>query len=1233
MEFRGIRQTSHIGGENRNPDYREHDKALIYDDNLKKIKYVAIPGAQEPNTKTQSGYVYRGDSSSGAEYIWKLDANKNPFWRKEEYLKTVTRESGGNAGLFTMNNGGVKLLPLGALAWLDTIDATLILPGNSKVLFDDNDSIGGDSSFTFDKTNKTINLTAFTGFNFKNNSDSSQQSVLQYFGGNNLLLAHGVSRSVSWGDNLVNNINIGESAGGGFTTAQNNVILGHYSGSNTSNNITGSVFIGNYSGRLETANNKFYLGNSNYATLGEFRDGSLLYGDFSTGWLKVNNRLEVAEELKIGSFDVLNTPSWGMLQFIETAAPGVYKPQFHDGSVWQDFANGANYYLQNVTKGTADVGTTSSDYRLTFDMNGVSDITLQLGSNAFNSDVIPTASPDLLAGYIQLSSGDNSDSNRGFTHSADLSFIDNRLAITGDLTLSTTSLVGGSAGLVKFDGNHFYGYAKDDDNVDFEWRRLDVDPLSVGENNTASNIGISGIGLFYQKEAIDLEFKTIESVDDRVVLFDNGTNYSVDFALSLTPSAQNITPVTLKTYSGSVLGSIADANTTNPKLYFKKLISNTVQITENANEVILEVTGAGGGESNTITNLGSGVGVYKEKVSADFKLKTITNGSHNTIIADPNGLELYVEVDDITLTNSGAGEAALSLDTDSFDILQKTFIDGVATEVVSTANDLSINVTKEIPRFEFITTPQFISGLNPGQGVVVFNTDYSADIRTSSVLTETAMFALNIGVGLYYDTDTNTLESTSSSGSNTDYRLSSIDKTGATFTLNVTDEYGTGTPSSFDISLGDLSLLDTLNSQYSIEGNGLISSPFMLKNDASVVDPYSYYGTNSSGERGWYPYSMLGGSVVSVMAGDGMDFSTIDSAGEVILGTPSSISWDSINTVTTNSHTHEIEDSGATAGTYTNATITINAKGFVESASNGSPTDYTSGDGMDFTGTEITLGTPSTIDSTTTNSVSTTSHTHDLGSISTANLPIGTTSGTVLEGRTFGTAANSDTDDFVQIDPVATQTGYADLTSYKLNGTDLYSSLTTDTVEVWDGTKHTSITNAAGFLKNDGVGNFTFEASSQVNSDWDATSGVEEILNVPTLVRQVGALTGTGSVIKTVSGIELDSSIGWNNGVQILTGLNPTFNPANGLNVKITMEGTVTMTFQSLIAGQSGFIHVQNIVPEYYINLVGSYAFSISRALVTSGDNVRMSGSNNLDEITWNYDGTRVVINGQYDIE
>ena len=46
------------------------------------------------------------------------------------YLYSVARQ--GDSGQFTMNNGTIHYLPLGALAWEDSVEATLTLPGILK---------------------------------------------------------------------------------------------------------------------------------------------------------------------------------------------------------------------------------------------------------------------------------------------------------------------------------------------------------------------------------------------------------------------------------------------------------------------------------------------------------------------------------------------------------------------------------------------------------------------------------------------------------------------------------------------------------------------------------------------------------------------------------------------------------------------------------------------------------------------------------------------------------------------------------------------------------------------------------------------------------------------------------------------------------------------------------------------------------------------------------------------
>jgi hypothetical protein len=67
------------------------------------------------------------------------------------------------------------------------------------------------------------------------------------------------------------------------------------------------------------------------------------------------------------------------------------------------------------------------------------------------------------------------------------------------------------------------------------------------------------------------------------------------------------------------------------------------------------------------------------------------------------------------------------------------------------------------------------------------------------------------------------------------------------------------------------------------------------------------------------------GTVTSITAGDGMDFTTITSTGTITLGTPSTLSSSTTNALTATSHTHEIL-SGTLSGTANVVTVTGTGK-------------------------------------------------------------------------------------------------------------------------------------------------------------------------------------------------------------------------------------------------------------------------------------------------------------------
>src|SRR5262245_5053294 len=67
--------------------------------------------------------------------------------------------------------------------------------------------------------------------------------------------------------------------------------------------------------------------------------------------------------------------------------------------------------------------------------------------------------------------------------------------------------------------------------TDLEWQVPPAGGGGGGETNTASNVGSAGIGLFYQKLGVDLQFKSIFSPDASVLISDDTGNQKVDITL------------------------------------------------------------------------------------------------------------------------------------------------------------------------------------------------------------------------------------------------------------------------------------------------------------------------------------------------------------------------------------------------------------------------------------------------------------------------------------------------------------------------------------------------------------------------------------------------------------------------------------------------------------------------------------------------------------------------------
>lgn len=210
-----------------------------------------------------------------------------------------------------------------------------------------------------------------------------------------------------------------------------------------------------------------------------------------------------------------------------------------------------------------------------------------------------------------------------------------------------------------------------------------VDSGSVGESNTASNLG-SGEGWFSQKVGADLQFKSATSGSNIEI---SASANEIDIALSNQISLTGVTASFLGDLIGDLTGNVVGnviGNLTGNVL--GDLVGNvTGQVSDISNHTIGDLSNVSSsadsatlgdvlywdgsawttissgsvGESNTASNLGTGEGLFAQKVGDDLQFRSLQSGSN--IELSSSATEVTISLADvISLTSISASAITAS---------------------------------------------------------------------------------------------------------------------------------------------------------------------------------------------------------------------------------------------------------------------------------------------------------------------------------------------------------------------------------------------------------------------------------------------------------------------------------------------------------------------------------------------------------------------------------------------
>ena len=156
----------------------------------------------------------------------------------------------------------------------------------------------------------------------------------------------------------------------------------------------------------------------------------------------------------------------------------------------------------------------------------------------------------------------------------------------------------------------------------------------------------------------------------------------------------------IQNQSGTTIGNLQDV----VKYLSKSVVVRGTSVTRNG------ATPGGGGETNTASNVGGGAGVFKQKSGVDLQFKSLIAGTNLTITNNTDDLTLDVtgvgEVN--TASNLGAGEGVFAQKT-AQDLEFKSLVAGSGISLASTGTEITVTNSAGAPEQFYLERTETIN--------------------------------------------------------------------------------------------------------------------------------------------------------------------------------------------------------------------------------------------------------------------------------------------------------------------------------------------------------------------------------------------------------------------------------------------------------------------------------------------------------------------------------------------